>query len=130
MLVMMTLAPVAARPPIQPVNLVMTLPVIEVLDPSGAITNVEVTAGLAKVQPELLSCAQTARFSGDALAWIVTDWRGKLSKLELAVQSAALEKCLAKALKKLVVTKAQARATTMVRLHWEPTKPPVRDTEF
>lgn len=129
-MVMLAVAPAGARPPIQPLKLVMTLPVIEVLDPSGAITNVEVTAGLAKVQPELLSCAQTARFSGDALAWIVTDWRGKLSKLELAVQSAALEKCLAKAFKKLVVSKAQARATTMVRIHWEPAKTPIKDTEF
>lgn len=92
------------------------VPIIEVLDPSGTMTAPFVRTALMKVEPELMKCADASKWQSAALVWIVTDWRGKVTKLELAVDSAAVEKCFAKVLKTIVVKSAQVRATAFVKL--------------
>ena len=94
----------------------VNLPIIEVLDPSGAMTPPFVRAAIMKVEPELLKCAESSKWQSTAFAWIVTDWRGKVSKLELAVDSAGVEKCLSTVLKTIVIQNSQVRATAFVKL--------------
>jgi hypothetical protein len=107
----------APAPKPEPKRVRVNLPVIEVLDPSGTMTEPFVRSAIVKVEPELLKCAETAKWQSIAFAWIVTDWRGKVSKLELAVDSASVEKCLSTVLKTVVVQNAQVRATAFVKLH-------------
>lgn len=94
----------------------VNMPVIEVLDPSGTMTAPFVRSAITKVEPELLKCAEASKWQSTALAWIVTDWRGKVQKLELAVDSASVEKCLGTVLKTLVIQSSQVRATAFVKL--------------
>lgn len=94
----------------------VNLPVIEVLDPSGTMTPPFVRAAIMKVEPELLKCAASTKWQNTALVWLVTDWRGKVTKLELAVDSPAIEKCIAPVLKTIVVQQSQVRTTTFVKL--------------
>jgi hypothetical protein len=94
----------------------VTLPIIEVLDPSGALTAPFVRSAIMKVEPELLKCAESAKWQNTAFVWMVTDWRGKVTKLELAVDSAGVEKCLSTVMKTIVVQSSQVRATTFVKL--------------
>lgn len=110
--------PVDPAPPTKPAEkrLRVNMPVIEVLDPSGTMTAPFVRAAILKVEPELLRCAEASRWQSTALAWIVTDWRGKVTKLELAVDSASVEKCLAATLRSVVVQSSQVRATAFVKL--------------
>jgi hypothetical protein len=107
---------VAKPPEVQPVSLPVNLPVIEVLDPSGAVTQAAVREAIAKIEAELAQCAADEKWKGDALAWIVSDWHGKVTKLELAVDKPAIERCFTKSLKGIVIAKAQGRATMMLRL--------------
>ncbi len=110
-------APSPAPPPTKTEKRVrVNLPVIEILDPSGSMTEPSVRAAIVKVEPELLKCAETSKWQSTAFAWLVTDWRGKVSKLELAVDSAAVEKCLGTVLKTVVVQNVQVRATAFVKL--------------
>lgn len=114
---MMVVAPaLAAAKPAPPPPVHVTLPLVEVLDASGAMTAPFVRTAILKVEPELLRCTDGTKWQGTALAWIVTDWRGKVSKLELAVGSASVEKCLAKVLRTVVVQNTQVRATAFVKL--------------
>lgn len=106
--------PPPPSPPPPPAT--VQLPVIEVLDPSGAITAPFVRAAILKIQRQLLACSEESRWRSSALVWLVTDWRGKVSKLELAVDSAGVEKCLATALRTVVVQNAQVRATAFVKI--------------
>lgn len=106
--------PAPAKPPEKRVR--VNMPIIEVLDPSGAMTAPFVRAAIVKVEPELLKCADSAKWASTAFVWMVTDWRGKVTKLELAVDSAAVEKCLATALKTVVVQQSQVRATAFVKM--------------
>jgi hypothetical protein len=103
----------AAAHPMETV--VVSTPVIEVLDSTGAIQRPAVEQAVAAVTDELRRC-HAAGWSSDALAWIVVDWHGKVTKLELAVTKPEAEKCLTKVLKQLVVTTAQGRATIVLRL--------------
>ncbi|MFN0252065.1 MAG: hypothetical protein ACKV2T_34635 [Kofleriaceae bacterium] len=107
-------APQPPKPDGKPIR--VNLPVIEVLDPSGTMTEPFVRSAIVKVEPALLKCAEVAKWKSTAFAWIVTDWRGKVSKLELAVDSAAVQKCLTTVLKSIVVQNAQVRATAFVKL--------------
>lgn len=109
--------PVDPAPPPKPQKRVrVNMPVIEVLDPSGMMTAPFVRAAITRVEPELLKCAEAAKWQSTAFAWMVTDWRGKVTKLELAVDSAGVEKCLATTLRTVVVQNAQVRATAFVKL--------------
>ena len=94
----------------------MTYPIIEVLDPVGSVSAETVKAGISKLQDQLAKCADDAKWTGDALIWLVTDWHGKVIKAEVAVGKTGIERCLQTSLKRLVVPKAQSRATTMMRL--------------
>jgi len=107
-----------ASPPT--IDLVATAPVVEVLDPSGAIDAAAVHEALGKVAPAVASCGAEATWSGDALAWIVVDWHGKVAKLEVAVDKPSVEPCIAGALRKLVIGKAQGWATVAARLRVGP----------
>lgn len=107
-----------ASPPV--IGLAATVPVIEVLDPSGAVDRAAAADALAKVTPELARCGAEVSWSGDALAWIVIDWHGKVAKLELAIDKPAVETCFATELRKLVIAKAQGPATVFARLRLEP----------
>ncbi len=118
-------APAAAKPPAS--KLVVTQPIIEVLDPGGSVTVATVQLGLAKLTPELAKCGDDAKWTGDALVWLITDWHGKVVKAEVAVEKLAVEKCLAVALRGLVVPRANSRATTMMRLRIAPPPPPPVD---
>jgi len=115
-------APVAAKP--APSKLVVTQPIIEVLDPGGSVTVSTVQEGIAKLTSDLAKCGDDSTWTGDALVWIVTDWHGKVTKVEVAVEKLAVEKCLGVTLKKLVVPHALSRATTMMRLRVAPPDPP------
>lgn len=103
-----------ASPPT--ISVAATAPVIEVLDPGGAIDAAAVQDAFAKRARELARCGSAASWTGDALAWIVVDWHGKVGQLELAVDKPAVETCLATELRKLVIAKAQGRATIFARL--------------
>lgn len=107
-----------ARPPM--IDVVATAPVVEVLDPIGALEAPAASEALGKIARELAKCGSDASWTGDALAWIVVDWHGKVSKLELAVDTPAIETCFATELKKLVIAKAQGRATIFARLRLAP----------
>lgn len=107
-----------AKPP--PSKLVVTQPIIEVLDPGGSVTTATVKEGLATIAPFLARCGDDAKWSGDALVWLVTDWHGKVIKAEVAAEKSSVERCLVANLKRLVVPKAQSRATTMMRLRVAP----------
>lgn len=113
----------SAAPPLT--GLVATAPVIEVLDPRGAIDRAAVQDALGKVAQELARCGADASWSGDALAWLVIDWHGKVGKLELAVDKPAVESCFAAELRKLVVAGAVGPATVFARLRVTPA--PVSD---
>jgi hypothetical protein len=103
-----------ANPPT--LDVAATAPVVEVLDPSGAIDAAAVQDALGKRWRELARCGSEASWTGDALAWIVVDWHGKVGKLELAVDKPAVETCLSGELRKLVIAKAQGPATIFARL--------------
>jgi hypothetical protein len=103
-----------ANPPA--LGVAATAPVVEVLDPSGAIDAAAVQDALGKRALALARCGSEASWTGDALAWIVVDWHGKVGTLELAVDKPAVETCLLAELRKLVIAKAQGRATIFVRL--------------
>lgn len=107
-----------ASPPT--LDLVATAPVVEVLDPSGAIDAAAAQDALGKIAGELAKCGSDAGWTGDALAWIVVDWHGKVGKLELAIDKPAVETCLAAELRKLVIARAQGRATIFARLRLAP----------
>lgn len=102
------------------IDLVATAPVVEILDPSGAIDAAAVADALGKITRELATCGSDASWAGDALAWIVVDWHGKVGKLELAIDKPAVETCFATELRKLVIAKAQGRATIFARLRLAP----------
>jgi hypothetical protein len=110
-------APNPVAPPKTEKKVRVNLPVIEILDPSGSMTEPFVRAAIVKVEPELLKCAEASKWQSTAFAWMVTDWRGKVSKLELAVDSAAVERCLSTVLKTVVVQNVQVRATAFVKLN-------------
>lgn len=107
-----------ATPPV--IDVAATAPVVEVLDPSGAIDAAAVQDAFGKIERELARCGSDAGWTGDALAWIVVDWHGKVGKLELAIDKPAAEPCLASELRKLVIAKAQGRATIFARLRLAP----------
>jgi hypothetical protein len=110
--------PAGATPPV--IGVAATAPVVEVLDPTGAIDPAAVRDALGRVAGELARCASDASWTGDALAWLVVDWHGKVDKLELAVAKPAVEACLATELRKLVIAKAQGPATVFARLRLAP----------
>jgi len=113
------LVAVAAAAVAKPVEtFVVTTPAIEILDPSGAIQRANVEQAIAAVQDELGGCRGSG-WNSDALAWIVVDWHGKVTRVEIAVPKPDTEKCLTKVLMKLVVPAAQARATFVIRLRLE-----------
>jgi len=134
-LVVLFAARLDASPPV--IDVVATTPVLEILDPSGSVERAGVEAAVGKLA--LAHCASDAQWTGDAFAWIVTDWHGKVTKLELAVDKPAVETCLAAELKQLVIPRAQGRATIFARLHLahalvstakpDPTPPPVKRGE-
>jgi hypothetical protein len=97
---------------------VVSTPAIEILDPSGAIQRPAVERGIAVLTDELRGCRDVG-WSSDALAWIVVDWHGHVTRLEVAVPKPDAEKCLGRVLKKLAIATAQARATVVVRLRIE-----------
>lgn len=103
-----------AKPPAS--KLVVTQPIIEVLDPAGSVSIATVQEGLTKIERDLAKCGDDAKWTGDALVWLVTDWHGKVIKAQVAADKTAVERCLVAGLKRLVVPKAQSRATTMMRL--------------
>jgi hypothetical protein len=84
-----------------------------------------VQEGITKIDRDIAKCGDDAKWVGDALVWLVTDWHGKVIKAEVAVEKSAVERCLVGALKRLVVAKAQSRATTMMRLRLAPPVVPV-----
>ncbi len=108
----------SAKPPSS--KLVVTQPIVEVLDPAGSVSVATVRQGLSSIDRDLAQCGDDSKWTGDALVWIVTDWHGKVTKVDVAVEKAPVQKCLATALKRLVVPKAQSRATTMMRLRVSP----------
>ena len=110
-----------------PSKLVVTEPIIEVLDPIGSVSVASVQEGLTKLTPELAKCGDASKWTGDALVWMVTDWRGKVIKIDVAVEKLTVEKCFNVALKQLVVPHAHSRATTMMRLRLAPPEPPPAD---
>jgi hypothetical protein len=97
---------------------VVSTPSVEILDPTGAIQRPAVEQGIAAIADELRSCRDVG-WSSDALAWIVVDWHGRVTRLEVAVPKPDAEKCLGRVLKKLAIANAQARATVFVRLRIE-----------
>lgn len=97
---------------------VVTTPMIEILDPTGAISRANVQRALAAIQSDLQAC-RSSGWTSDALAWIVVDWHGKVTRVEIAVPKPDAERCLGKALNALVVPSAQARATFVLRLRLE-----------
>jgi hypothetical protein len=103
-----------ASPPT--IGVAATAPVIEVLDPGGAIDAAAVQDAIGKRARELARCGSAVSWTGDALVWIVVDWHGKVGKLELAVDKPAVETCLSAELRKLVIAKAQGPATIFARL--------------
>jgi hypothetical protein len=107
-----------ASPPT--LEVVATAPVIEVLDPNGLIDAAAVQDGFGKIAHDLAQCGGDASWTGDALAWLVVDWHGKVGKLELAVDKPAVEACLATELRRLVIPRAQGRATIVLRLRLAP----------
>lgn len=98
----------------------MTQPIIEVLDPVGSVSVATVQQGLAKIERDLVKCGDDAKWTGDALVWLVTDWHGKVLKAEVAAEKTSVARCLTAGLKRVVVPKAQSRATTMMRLRIAP----------
>jgi hypothetical protein len=106
-----------------PSKLVVTQPIIEVLDPVGSVSVATVKVGLAKIERDLAKCGDDAKWSGDALVWLVTDWHGKVIKAEVAAEKSSVERCIVAGLKRVVVPKAQSRATTMMRLRIAPPAP-------
>ena len=112
-----------AKPPAS--QLVVTQPIMEVFDPNGSVSAATVKEGLAKIEPFLAKCGDDAKWTGDALVWLVTDWHGKVIKVEVATEKSSVERCLATSLKRLVVPKAQGRATTMMRLRLAPPAKPL-----
>ena len=116
-----------AKPP--PSKLVVTQPIIEVLDPAGSVSTATVKDGLAKIERELAKCGDDSKWTGDALVWLVTDWHGKVIKAEVAAEKSAVERCLVAGLKRLVVPKAQSRATTMMRLRVAPPAVPANPSD-
>jgi hypothetical protein len=115
-------SPVLAKP--APSKLVVTLPILEVLDPGGSVSPASVQQALSKVERELAKCGDESKWTGDALVWLITDWHGKVVKTEVAVEKPAVERCLVAGLKRLVIPKAQSRATTIMRLRVSPPPPP------
>jgi hypothetical protein len=107
-----------AAPPA--IGLVATAPVVEVLDPAGAIDPPAVQDAFARIAGEIARCGGDAGWAGDALAWIVVDWHGKVDRLELAIDKPAVETCFAAELRKLVIAKAHGPATVFVRLRLAP----------
>ncbi|MDQ3337339.1 MAG: hypothetical protein M4D80_19430 [Myxococcota bacterium] len=101
-------------------KLVVTQPIIEVLDPVGSVSVATVKVGLSKIERDLTKCGDDAKWSGEALVWLVTDWHGKVIKAEVAAEKSSVERCIAASLKRVVVPKAQSRATTMMRLRIAP----------
>ena len=108
-------------------KLVVTQPIIEVLDRGGSVSTATVKEGLAKIEGDIAKCGVDAKWTGDALVWLVTDWHGKVIKAEVATEKPIVERCLVTSLKKLVVPKAHSRATTMMRLRVAPPEPAVSD---
>jgi hypothetical protein len=107
-----------AKPPQS--KLAVTQPILEVLDPIGSVSAAQVKEGLGKIEPYLAKCGDDSKWTGDALVWLVTDWHGKVIKVEVAANKSPVERCLVLALKRIVVPKAQGRATTMMRLRLGP----------
>jgi hypothetical protein len=105
-------------------KLVVTEPILEVLDRTGSVTVASVQQGIAKIERDIAQCGDDAKWVGDALVWMITDWHGKVMRLEVAVEKSAVEKCLGVVLKRIVVPKAQSRATTMMRLRVAPPAKP------
>jgi hypothetical protein len=121
-------APAAAVPvPVPKSKLIVTEPVIEVLDPGGSTTVANVEDALTKLTPEFAKCGDDSKWTGDALVWLVTDWHGKVLEVKIAVEKTAVEKCLIGALKLLVVPHVHSRATTMMRLRVAPPAPTPMD---
>lgn len=114
LLALSSVAALAKPPP--PSKLLVTQPILEVLDPIGSVAASQVKEGLVKIEPYLAKCGDESKWTGDALVWLVTDWHGKVIKVEVAANKAPVERCLVAALKRIVVPKAQGRATTMMRL--------------
>jgi hypothetical protein len=118
------LAPMAALAKPLPSKLVVTQPIIEVMDPVGSVTVATVKVALSKLEPAIAKCGDDAKWTGDALVWLVTDWHGKVLKAEVAADKTSVERCIAAGLKRVVVPKAQSRATTMMRLRIAPAASP------
>jgi len=97
---------------------IVSTPVIEIIDPSNTISRSGVEQSIAALRDELRGC-RDAGWGSDALAWIVVDWHGHVTRLEVAVPKPDAEKCLTRVLKKLAIPAAQARATIVVRLRIE-----------
>ena len=112
--------PVTALAKPLPSKLVVTQPIIEVHDPVGSVSVATVKVALSKIEPALTKCGDDAKWTGDALVWLVTDWHGKVLKAEVATDKSSVERCIAASLKRVVVPKAQSRATTMMRLRIAP----------
>ena len=106
-----------------PSKLVVTEPIIEVLDRTGSVTVASVQEGLGKIDRDIAKCGDDSKWVGDALVWLVTDWHGKAMRVEVAVEKSSVERCLETVLKRVVVPKAQSRATTMMRLRIAPPAP-------
>lgn len=107
----------------------MTQPILEVLDRSGSVSVATVQEGLAKIERDLARCGDESKWTGDALVWLVTDWHGKVIKAQVAVDKASVERCLVAGLKRIVVPKAQSRATTMMRLRIAPPAVPANPND-
>ena len=119
------LAPaLALAKPLPPSKLVVAQPILEVMDPVGSVTVDSMKVALAKVAPALAKCGDDAKWTGEALVWLVTDWQGKVLKAEVAADRTSVERCIAASLKRIVVPKAHSRATTMMRLKIAPAASP------
>ena len=119
---MLVASSVAVAKPL-PSKLVVTEPIIEVLDRTGSVTVASVQEGLGKIDRDIAKCGDDSKWVGDALVWLVTDWHGKAMRVEVAVEKSSVERCLETVLKRVVVPKAQSRATTMMRLRIAPPAP-------
>jgi len=60
-----------AAPPA--IGLVATAPVVEVLDPAGAIDPAAVQDAFARIARGVARCGGDTGWAGDAMAWIVVD---------------------------------------------------------
>jgi hypothetical protein len=82
-----------AKPP-PPSKLAVTQPILEVLDPIGSVSAPQIREGLTKIEPYLAKCGDDAKWTGDALVWLVTDWHGKVIKVDVAANKSSVERCL------------------------------------